>query len=231
MPGSEVFYSDTPPEAFDTIENKRHTVSNGSAGPTSRALSPRILIIVTAIIATVLVGTAVGVGVGVGLRKQKSSSGPSTLVASTVTRIAPGRYNATSWPSRAQCTNLSSSSSTDPTHAPLLTNRRILDDTSIAALALPDGGRRLFFQDQSGVIRQASYTSSSKEWRAGIDIVVASNAKNHTPIAVLIPPEAPWPAAGNVNRPFAWLSLLCFAHAEHETARSLLHTREQQSCL
>ena len=91
VPGSEVFYSDTPPEALDIVEIKTPTANNGSASPTSRSLSPRILIIVTAIIATVLVGVVVGVGVGVGLRKQRSDSDSSTVVASTVTRTASGR--------------------------------------------------------------------------------------------------------------------------------------------
>ena len=83
MPDSEVFYSDTPPEALDTIKHRKSTVSNGSDKPTPHALSPRFIIIVTAIIATVLVGAAVGVGVGVGLRKQRSGSGSSRVAATT----------------------------------------------------------------------------------------------------------------------------------------------------
>ena len=84
--GSEVFYSDTPPEALDMIETRKSVVSKGSGDITSRSWSPRFTIIVTAIIAIVLVGVAVGVGVGFGLRKQRSGSGSSRLVASTVTK-------------------------------------------------------------------------------------------------------------------------------------------------
>ena len=99
MHDSEVFYSDTPPEALKKISDilpevsnkKSRTASDDSADSSSRSLSPRMTIIVTAIIAAVLVGVAVGVGVGVGLRKQRSDSGPSTVVMSTVTRTASGR--------------------------------------------------------------------------------------------------------------------------------------------
>ena len=87
MPGSEVFYSDTPPEALTVIDERKSTVNAGSASFTTHRLSPRIIIIVTAMIVTIVVGIAVGAGVGVGLTKQKSGNRSS----STVTRTAPGR--------------------------------------------------------------------------------------------------------------------------------------------
>ena len=73
-----------------------------------------------------------------------------------------------------------------PSASWLLSRDSILDDTSIAALVLPNGDRRLFFQDRSGVIRQAFGSSSSEEWRADISYIVASNARNHTPIATAL---------------------------------------------
>ena len=79
---------------------------------------------------------------------------------------------------------LTSSLSSSPSTSPL-TDKQILDDTSVAALALPNGDRRLFFQDLSGLIRQASHSSSSGEWRADTNYVVASNARTHTPIAAI----------------------------------------------
>ena len=72
----------------------------------------------------------------------------------------------------------------------MLTEKRILDDTSIAALALPNGDRRVFFQDLSGVIRQAFFSATTGEWRADVNYLVASDAKNHTPIAVVNVPAA-----------------------------------------
>ena len=83
-----------------------------------------------------------------------------------------------------------------PSTSPL-TDKQILDDTSIAALALPNGDRRVFFQDLSGVIRQAFHSSSSGEWRADTNYVVASNARNHTPIAAVNVPSKNYSATGN----------------------------------
>lgn len=82
-----------------------------------------------------------------------------------------------------------SSSSSSPTPTPLLTSKRILDDTSIAATTLSNGDRRLLFQDLSGLIRQAYYTSSTRAWRADSHYVVASDAKNYTPISVFADPS------------------------------------------
>ena len=42
-----------------------------------------------------------------------------------------------------------------------------MDDTSLAPVSLPNGDRRVVFQEQSGNIRQAIYSSQAKTW--GID--------------------------------------------------------------
>lgn len=92
--------------------------------------------------------------------------------------------------------------SVGPSASSLPSRNSILDDTSIAALALPNGDRRLFFQDVSGVIRQAFGSSSSEEWRADISYVVALNAKNHTPIAAaLVPLEGSYSKNDSQNYP------------------------------
>ena len=72
----------------------------------------------------------------------------------------------------------------------MLTDRQILNDTSIAALGLPNGNRQLFFQDLSGAIRQAIYSINSRGWRADVEYVVASDAKKNTPLAVVDTPNA-----------------------------------------
>lgn len=71
---------------------------------------------------------------------------------------------------------------------PLLTDKRILNDTSVASLALSNGDRRLFFQEASGLIRQAFYSASTGGWRADTSYIVASDAKNHTPLAAINAP-------------------------------------------
>ena len=68
---------------------------------------------------------------------------------------------------------------------PRLTDKQILNDTSLAIVILSNGDRRLFFQDLSGSIRQAFYSPATQQWRADVGYVVASNARNHTPIAVI----------------------------------------------
>ena len=80
--------------------------------------------------------------------------------------------------------------------APPLTEKQIINDTSIAAVTLSNGDRRLFFQDLSGAIRQAFYSPATRVWRADINYVVASDARNHTPIAVVDAPDS-W---DNVSR-------------------------------
>lgn len=60
----------------------------------------------------------------------------------------------------------------------------LLNDTSIAASSF-HGEHRLFFQDRSGIIRQAIYSASTGRWSSDHRYVVASDAKNHTPIAVV----------------------------------------------
>ena len=59
----------------------------------------------------------------------------------------------------------------------------MLNDSSLAVEQLYNGDRHLYFQDDTGTIRQAVYTSSAKSWKASLGYTVASDAKSHTPIA------------------------------------------------
>lgn len=56
----------------------------------------------------------------------------------------------------------------------------------MAAVSLSTGDKRFFFQDNSGVLREALYTSATKTWAADVGNMVANNAKNNTPIAALL---------------------------------------------
>ena len=60
----------------------------------------------------------------------------------------------------------------------------ILKDTSLAAIVDRDDNRRMFFQDNAGRIREAVMPASASRWKAGPSNIVASDARNYTPISV-----------------------------------------------
>ena len=211
--GPETLYDNAPPEALPFSEESSPANSKSLPASYARRLSSRRVNIIIVIVMTVIMSLAVGAGAGIGLSKHKSSTYSSEVAASTVTKTASARY--VGWfpmfakYEDAEPVNLDSPT---PSDSPVLTDRRILDDTSMAALALPNGDRRLFFQDLSGVIRQAFYSAASRQWRADIKYIVASNAKNHTPIAVVASPssylnttESPILSFGSVSQP--WLKI------------------------
>lgn len=65
------------------------------------------------------------------------------------------------------------------------TSRSILNDSSLAALALSNGDRRLFYQEHTGQIKQAAYSFSSRSWPSTLNLVIASDARNGTPLAAV----------------------------------------------
>lgn len=64
---------------------------------------------------------------------------------------------------------------------------RVLEDTPIAALTLPNGDRRLFFQEFTGTIRQAMYAKNNDNWAADPTpaFQLANDARNSTPLAAI----------------------------------------------
>lgn len=76
----------------------------------------------------------------------------------------------------------------------------ILNDTSLAALSLPNGDRQLFFQDSTGLIRRAIRTTSSSQWSTSPYLNTSTTVntstaqyvnapispKNYTPLAVTV---------------------------------------------
>lgn len=69
-----------------------------------------------------------------------------------------------------------------PTNAS--TAQYILNDTSLAAVILPNNDRHLYFQDSTGRIRYVIRTASNSQWNSGLDSNITASAKNHTPLAV-----------------------------------------------
>ena len=80
------------------------------------------------------------------------------------------------------------SSSPPPPPAASATNfpHGLQNDTSVSVVALPNGDKRLFFQETGGNIRESLYTNSTGNWASNIDDVVATNAQNSTPISALL---------------------------------------------
>ena len=89
-------------------------------------------------------------------------------------------------------------------HSITLAAQVILDDTSLAALSLPNGDRQLFFQDSTGLIRRAVRTASNSQWSTSPNLnaslnlgphpIVNSNPKKYTPLAVTVPGGSADPA-------------------------------------
>ena len=69
-----------------------------------------------------------------------------------------------------------------PTNAS--TARYILNDTSLAAVILPNNDRHLYFQDSAGRIRSVILTELTDQWNTSPDSNISASAKNHTPLAV-----------------------------------------------
>ena len=62
----------------------------------------------------------------------------------------------------------------------------ILNDTSIATAIESNGDRHLLFQDPVGAIRQAIYSARLGRWINNPGVIVASNARNHSPLSAII---------------------------------------------
>ena len=70
----------------------------------------------------------------------------------------------------------------------------ILNDTSLAALVLPNGDRQLFFQDSTGHIRRTGRTASNSQWSTSPwlntstgpydNVPVPIKPKDHSPLAL-----------------------------------------------
>lgn len=62
----------------------------------------------------------------------------------------------------------------------------IYNDSSVSMVALGDGDKRLLFQEGTGNIREALFTQSANSWTSDINNVVATDARNNTPLAALL---------------------------------------------
>ena len=62
----------------------------------------------------------------------------------------------------------------------------IFNDSSVAIVALGDGDKRLLFQEGTGSIRESLFTQSANTWKSDVNNIVATDARNNTPLAALL---------------------------------------------
>ena len=62
----------------------------------------------------------------------------------------------------------------------------ILNDTSLAAAALTNGDRHLFFQGAEGSLRRIVHTAATSQWILDKTPVVISDARHLTPMTVAV---------------------------------------------
>ena len=62
----------------------------------------------------------------------------------------------------------------------------VYNDSSVSIVALGDGDKRLLFQEGTGNIREALFTQSANSWTSDIDNIVATDARNNTPLAAVL---------------------------------------------
>ncbi|MCJ1433832.1 hypothetical protein MMC27_003197 [Xylographa pallens] len=121
----------------------------------------------------------VGVGTGVGIEKRMAQSQGGLSASKTTPGLLSSTISTTT-------TTLSTSS---PTASPTI--HTILNNTSIAAVTLTNGDRRFFFQDTSGAIRESLYSFAADQWETDTSNIIATDARNNTPIATFDIPSEP----------------------------------------
>lgn len=60
-----------------------------------------------------------------------------------------------------------------------------MENTSLAAITLPNGNRHVYFQETSGAFRRALYSFQANEWQADPNATPAGDAKNNTPLVAI----------------------------------------------
>lgn len=163
-----MFYHTSLPEAYHRIEETAK--EPGPIYHTSKRSLKRLVAIIAFVMATAV---AIGVGVGTWRRRKHSPYNSSSIFNDThpILNDTHPTLNDTH-----PILNHTSSVALGP----------ILNDTSLAALALANGNRYLFFQDNTGLIRAAIRTPSNGRWSTS-----TSTNFNVTSSAVVVSEEDP----------------------------------------
>ena len=75
----------------------------------------------------------------------------------------------------------------------------ISNDSSVAIVALGNGDKRLLYQENTGSIREALFTASTKQWTSNVNNIVATNAKALSPLSALLVNSTGTPFAANTG--------------------------------
>ena len=127
----------------------------------SFAISKKLCWVSSACTISAAVAVAVGVGIGVGLNKNIKDTFLMSDPAITIS------------------TELKADHDTSPS----VEEHGMTENSSFAIVSTSDDNKHLFFQELSGNIRQAFYNTSESSWETSANLVIASNAKNNTPIS------------------------------------------------
>ena len=138
-----------------------------------RGLVPWIIV---GLVGFLVIAVALGVGLGVGLTRHKSS------ISSSKCGSFPMGCGIIAHPVSSSSSASSAANSTSNVALP----HGIYNDSSVSIVALGDGDKRLLFQEGTGSIREALFTQSANSWTSDINNVVATDARNNTPLAALL---------------------------------------------
>ncbi|KAL8853050.1 MAG: hypothetical protein Q9221_002080 [Calogaya cf. arnoldii] len=161
-PGSamQVIVNNSPPEAIEVeTSEKNSNPPSSDATVHPRSRKKRIALGIV-LIGTILAALSIGLGIGLPLHQRHQKERQDD----------------------AANTTSADQESSKSLHS-------IMDDTAIAAVTLPNGNRQVFFQEESGKLRRALYSSQAGIWQTSTDpqMVQSSplieDAKNNTPLA------------------------------------------------
>ena len=109
----------------------------------------------------------------------------------------------------------------------------IYNDSSVSIVVLGDGDKRLLFQEGTGNIREALFTQSADSWTSDINNIVATDARNNTPLAALLVNSTGTPFADDTG-PVVCVSIPKQRTTIEANSRlqdlSLLYNRGQSTC-
>ncbi len=75
---------------------------------------------------------------------------------------------------------------TQPPATNLDKQHSVMDNTSITVVTLPNSNRQVYFQEMTGALRRAVYSSQDRVWQASADVRLNPGIKKNTPLAGVV---------------------------------------------